>query len=59
MRGIFISYRREDTAAYAAVLGDALGRRFGPELIFRPEVIVRDVLTTGSGVDIRAPSPGP
>jgi len=32
---IFISYRRQDTAAYAAHLHDALSRRFGRARVFR------------------------
>lgn len=35
MRGIFISYRREDTRAYARTLSEALAARFGPDDIFR------------------------
>lgn len=32
--GIFISYRRDDTAGYARAVGDELGRRFGAERVF-------------------------
>ncbi len=52
MSGIFISYRREDSAGYVGPLGDALVRRFAPQLVFFPEVIFRDILTMGPGVDI-------
>lgn len=45
MGGIFISYRREDTAGYARSLTEALGSRFGEDAIFR------DVDTLGPGVD--------
>jgi hypothetical protein len=45
MGGIFISYRREDTAGYARSLTDALAARFGQEAIFR------DVDTLGPGED--------
>ena len=33
--GIFISYRRDDSAPYARLISDALGERFGEEMIFR------------------------
>ncbi|MGH9225246.1 MAG: toll/interleukin-1 receptor domain-containing protein [Acidimicrobiales bacterium] len=45
MGGIFISYRREDSAPYARLLSDSLGAHFGPEQIFR------DIDTIGPGVD--------
>ena len=45
MGGIFISYRREDSAPYARLLGDSLAAIFGPEQIFR------DIDTIGPGVD--------
>lgn len=45
MSGIFISYRREDTTAYARLLSESLGSHFGQEQIFR------DVDTLGPGVD--------
>ena len=34
MPGIFISYRREDTAGYAGRVSDRLSQRFGSEKIF-------------------------
>jgi hypothetical protein len=34
-KGIFISYRREDTVAYAGWLGDKLSERFGSDKVFR------------------------
>lgn len=54
---IFISYRRQETAAYAAHLHDSLGRRFGRARVFRdvdtiapgedyPEVIERAIGAT-------------
>jgi TIR domain len=45
MSGIFISYRREDSTAYARLLSEDLGDVFGPNLVFR------DVDTMGPGVD--------
>ena len=33
--GIFINYRREDSAGFAGRLGDSLGAWFGPERVFR------------------------
>lgn len=35
MSGVFISYRRGDTAPYAGRLRDALRARFGPDQVFR------------------------
>lgn len=35
MGGVFISYRRSDTAPYAGRLRDALRARFGPDQVFR------------------------
>lgn len=35
MGGIFISYRREDTAPYARLLSESLAARFGREAIYR------------------------
>jgi hypothetical protein len=34
MAGIFLSYRRADSAAYAGRVGDALSRRFGRDQVF-------------------------
>lgn len=34
MPGIFVSYRRDDSAGYAGRLGDALKERFGSNLVF-------------------------
>ena len=34
MKGIFISYRREDTAGYAGRLYDRLAAHFGPDRVF-------------------------
>ena len=48
MSGIFISYRREDTKAYARLLSAALGDRFGPEQVFR------DIDTMAPGVNFPA-----
>ena len=45
MSGIFISYRRDDTAPYARLLSDALAARFGRERIYR------DLDSMGPGVD--------
>jgi TIR domain-containing protein len=45
---VFISYRRQDTAAAAAHLHDSLAQRFGEEKIFR------DVVTIEPGQDFRA-----
>ena len=45
MSGIFISYRREDTIAYAGRLYDRLVARFGAERVFM------DIDTLGLGVD--------
>jgi len=47
MPGIFISYRREDSAGYAGRLFSDLQRRFGPELVFM------DVAGIGLGQDFR------
>src|SRR5215216_5892223 len=35
MAGIFISYRRDDSAGYAGRLHESLADRFGPDQIFR------------------------
>lgn len=48
MSGIFISYRREDTKAYARLLSTALAARFGHEQVFR------DIDTMGPGVNFGA-----
>jgi hypothetical protein len=45
MGGIFISYRRDDSAPYARLLSDSLGDHFGPEMIFR------DIDTIAPGED--------
>lgn len=45
MSGIFISYRREDTIAYAGRLYDRLSAHFGHERVFM------DVDTLDLGVD--------
>src|SRR4051794_37501364 len=45
---IFISYRRQDTAATAAHLHVSLGRRFGADRVFR------DVATIAPGEDFAA-----
>ena len=45
MSGIFISYRREDSAPYARLLSESLGSHFGADEIFR------DIDTIGPGVD--------
>ncbi len=34
MSGIFISYRREDAAAYARLIYDRLSERFGEAMVF-------------------------
>ena len=45
MGGIFISYRRDDSQAWAGRLYDALRRTFGPSRVFR------DIDTLEAGVD--------
>ncbi len=45
MGGIFISYRRDDSQAWAGRLYDALRRTFGPTRVFR------DIDTLEAGVD--------
>jgi hypothetical protein len=47
MPGIFISYRRDDSAGFAGRLADALGDAFRPDLIFI------DVTAIAPGIDFR------
>ena len=47
MPGIFISYRRDDSAGFAGRLADALGESFPPDLIFI------DVTAIAPGIDFR------
>src|SRR6185503_14582287 len=47
MPGVFISYRREDSAGFAGRLADDLGEVFGPDSIFM------DVTGIAPGIDFR------
>lgn len=47
MGGIFVSYRREDSSAYAGRLYDRLSQHFGPEHVFM------DIDAIGPGEDFR------
>jgi hypothetical protein len=47
MTGIFISYRREDSAGYAGRLADDLKESFAPDLVFM------DVTSVAPGLDFR------
>jgi TIR domain len=47
MTGIFINYRREDSAGFAGRLADDLKESFGPDLVFM------DVTNIAPGVDFR------
>ena len=51
----FINYRRDDTAAYALAVYDALARRFGPQQVF----IEVDDIAAGQPFDAAKPTADP